>query len=66
MAGQPASSAGVLFQVPRLGRAVEVEDFSRRLVDRLGVKPLDMFLWPIAPKAWIVSEYPAHPRRPAR
>ncbi len=21
---------------------------------------LDMFAWPIAPKAWIVSEYPAH------
>ncbi len=23
-------------------------------------KDLDMYLWPIAPKAWIVSEFPAH------
>lgn len=111
-------TAGLLFSVPKLHQAAEVEAFGRRLVDHLAVKPvemnvpfgpavlavnedivllsqeaileadrqatlafflehfprqtfhlvpslagdithdLDMFLWPIAPKVWIVSEYP--------
>ena len=113
-------TAGILFSVPKLQQAAEVEAFGRRLVNRLHVKPLemnlpfrpaalavnedvallsqdaikeedreatqaffqehfprqtfnlvpslagdvthdlDMFLWPIAPKVWIVSEYPDH------
>ena len=110
---------GLLFQHPKLDLAVEVYQFSRRVLSALGIPPidlpypfatamvavneevvlvsdglfhgadsadklaffqttfpeqhfylvpslageitkdLDMYLWPIAPKVWIVSEYPA-------